>query len=230
MSDHTYLAFDIDGTIYDSTEIVVEAFHRGIVNFIKKYKVEDIVIPGYDDLLDLLGIPVDDIFKTLFPGLSSDDSQKLNDECTGSLIAEIRNGGGIIFDHVYSTMEKLYNSGYAILTASNGRREYVEAILETYDLKKFFSEPMIYTGKGIPDKISVVRYYIKNVVNDDLIIVIGDRYTDREAAFKNGVPFIGCSFGHAGDTELKGEKWVADSFDKIPEAVEDIRRNFNEKN
>ncbi len=217
----TCLAFDIDGTIYDSTEIIVDAFREGISRFIKE-KGEDVKLPEYDDIVNVLGIPVDEIFRTLFPMLGEDEANILNDLCTESLVSMIRKGGGRIFEDVYSTMEALHGEGYILLTASNGRREYIEAILETHGLMKFFSGPMTYINGNIKDKSGIVGYYKDALPGNDLLIMIGDRFTDRKAASDNGVPFIGCAFGHGGDGEIAGSRWIVNKFNMIPRAVKEV--------
>jgi phosphoglycolate phosphatase-like HAD superfamily hydrolase len=52
--------------------------------------------------------------------------------------------------------------------------------------------------------------------------MIGDRKSDIEAARDNGIPFIGCAFGHLGSTEIEHERWVARRFDEIPARIHDI--------
>jgi phosphoglycolate phosphatase-like HAD superfamily hydrolase len=49
-----------------------------------------------------------------------------------------------------------------------------------------------------------------------MLIMVGDRASDRAAARENGVPFIGCAFGHAGDEEIAGERWIAPPVFRIP--------------
>jgi phosphoglycolate phosphatase len=222
MKRKTYLAFDVDGTIYDSTEIIVDAFRDGISGFIKTCGREDVKLPEYNDIVNVLGIPVDEIFRTLFPMLSSDEADMLNDRCTASLVSMIRDGGGRIFEDVCSTIEDLYNDGYVILAASNGRREYIEAILETHGIMKFFSGPMVFINGKIKDKSGIVRHYRDWVSGENLIIMIGDRFTDRKAASDNNIPFIGCAFGHAGDEEISGSRWIVREFNMIPSAVKEV--------
>ncbi len=221
----TYLAFDVDGTIYDSTEIIVDAFRDGISRFIRKKRIKDVKLPEYDEIVNVLGIPVDEIFRTLFPRLTGEEAGMLNDECTASLVSLIREGGGRIFDNVPSTIRELYDQGYVILAASNGRREYIEAILETHGIMEYFSEPMVFLNGDIRDKSGIISHYSRNVSGDDLLIMIGDRYTDRKAAADNRIPFIGCAFGHGGDGEITGSRWIVNEFSKIPPAVKQVEES-----
>ena len=226
MDKKTYIAFDIDGTIYDATSIVIEAFETGIKNFIKKNN-SHIKIPAYDEIMKVVGIPVDEIFRILFPGLNRRELIDINNECTRCFETIIRDGGGKIFDNVFETIEKLYNSGYIMLAASNGRLEYVKSILETFDLIKFFQKPIMCPGGNIIDKTDLVRYYVKNVTKGNLIVMVGDRFTDREAAEMNKIPFVGCAFGHAGLDEISGSRWIVNKFEDIPGIILNIEEDMN---
>ena len=222
MNDTIYLAFDIDGTVYDSSDIIVDAYHLGIGRFLERHRESGVAMPGYKELLEVVGIPVEKIFSSLFPGLGPRGQQEMNDLCTGAFVEIIARGGGRIFDGVAETLDFLSRSGFVILAASNGRKEYVEIILSAFGLMKYFSAPFIYTGPGIPDKTAIVKRYLEEVSVGKTLVMIGDRYTDREAAEKNNVPFIGCAFGHAGESEIAGSRWIVHRFDEIPETVRKV--------
>jgi adenosylhomocysteine nucleosidase len=133
----------------------------------------------------------------------------------------IREKKGTLIENVFETIAELNGKSYKMLVASNGVRAYVEAILETYGLKKYFSEPFIYPEGDIVNKTGVIEYYI-SALGDPEIIMIGDRYTDLEAAVENKIPFIGCAFGHAGADEIAGERYIVHNFKEIPEMVKEI--------
>ena len=138
----------------------------------------------------------------------------------------INRGGGRIFNGVYSTLERFYNEGYKILAASNGRLQYIEAILKSNGLIDFFHMPIIVLNTVIKDKSEIVKYYKENLCSNNLLIMIGDRFSDKTAAEKNNIPFIGCSFGHADDAELAGLKWRTSEFTSIYNLVKDIEELY----
>ena len=218
----TYLAFDIDGTIYDCGDIIVNAFHEGIGQFMKEFPHYHLSVPEKESILSLVGMPTDLIFKRLFPDLKNSDYGLIEDHCTVSEIRLVRRGGGRIFEGAYETLEKLYDDKYKLLVASNGRRAYIEAILSTYRLTGFFKEPLIVVNeKNIKNKTDIIKYYNDNISRGEALIMIGDRGSDRIAAVENSIPFIGCSFGHAGGEEIDSP-WIAESFSDIPDLVKKI--------
>jgi phosphoglycolate phosphatase len=218
----TYLAFDIDGTIYDAAPIVVDAFSNGIMRSSVMLGKTDMEPPAKDTILSLVGSPAEEIFSTFFPGLSPEELIIVGNACNDSFIDIISNGGGHLMEGAYEVLRDFHNDGYIILTASNGRREYVESILKTHGLEVFFSSPLYFVEGDITDKRYILPLYKRLLSPNDILIMIGDRESDRAAAYRNNVPFIGCAFGHAGDTEIKGERWIVNSFREIPQAVDEI--------
>ena len=127
-----HLAFDIDGTIYDCGDIVADAFQEGIQQYSRHVPDREIPIPSRERILELVGIPTAIIFQELFPQLSSTEHRILNDRCTAALSRMVRSGGGTLIEGVSQTLEGLHREQHRLLIASNGRREYIESILETY--------------------------------------------------------------------------------------------------
>ncbi len=219
---HTYIAFDIDGTIYDSAEIVVPAFHEGIRFFSENLTDRTLRVPGHKEILNLVGIPAHEIYIRLYPELSEDELLQLNDSCHQSFIRLIREQKGALFPRVSEVLGTLHEKGYVNLTASNGRRGYIEAILESHDIREFFHEDLLFLSDRIYDKRDIVTLYLDRLGDDDLLIMVGDRESDREAAHVNGVPFIGCAYGHAGIEEIRGEPYIVEGFDQVPGMVKKI--------
>jgi phosphoglycolate phosphatase len=222
MKQKIYLAFDIDGTLFDISDAVVEGFRLGIERFMSSHPEIHVPLPGFDEIVRLLGIPIPIIFKTLFPGMSEGNQQEINDACNDTLSLLIRRGKGRIMEGVPETMRVLHEKKYIMLAASNGRKEYIESVLETYDIAQYFSPPFMYLDNTIRYKTELVRYYRDNVSKGSLLIMIGDRITDRAAASGNGIPFIACSFGSIHEHEIAGTRWVVRNFREIPGVIEEI--------
>ncbi len=217
----TYIAFDIDGTIFDCSDFIVKAFQIGIQRFEKECS-NSVEVPSIEKIISVLGQPTDSIFQELFHGITVQEAQRINDLCTESLTEIINRGGGALFDDVHSTLEKFCSEDYSLLVASNGRIEYIEAILGSNDLMRFFPSPIIVINGEIEDKTGIVRYYRENISRDNLFIMVGDRSSDRIAASNSNIQFIGCDFGHADKSELAGSRWIAHEFKSIYDIVKRI--------
>lgn len=217
-----YLAFDMDGTLYDASDFAAEAFQIGVLKAGKVLNKSSIKPPDKEAVMKLVGCTTDEIYSSLFGTLSSEEQRVISDSCTESFAALISQGRGKLIAGVYETLEALYEEGFLLLTASNGRPEYVMAVLSRYNLKRLFAEPLLFCRGKLTDKGRILAAYKERMKDGDLLIMIGDRLTDRIAAKENGVPFIGCAFGHAGDREIRGERWIVNSFGEIPAAVKKI--------
>jgi phosphoglycolate phosphatase len=217
----TSLAFDLDGTLFDCGDIIVEAFQRGISSFMENYAIK-VKMPSIEKIISVLGIPTDEIFIKLFPDLNAIDQQTINDICTNTLADMIYQGGGTLYRNVFPTLERLHKEGYSIYSASNGKIKYIQSVYESKGLANFIKKPIIVLNSKIKSKSEIVKYYKTNLCADDLLIMIGDRSSDRLAAEENNIPFIGCAFGHAGLSELQGVKWITSDFQNIYDIIKEI--------
>ena len=216
-----YLAFDIDGTIFDAGEILLTAIEQGS-DKLKNLRPElNISTPTMQQITSTLGYPLPEIFRMLYPELDAEGRRLYAEIWTENLVSLILARKGILIDGAERIIPQLHAEGFTMLVASNGAREYVEAVLAAYNLKKYFSEPFLYAADGYGTKSGIVKEYMK-VLEPGTFIMIGDRITDLDAARDNSIPFIGCAFGHAGIEEIGGEKYIVHSLDEIPCMIERI--------
>ncbi len=217
----TILAFDIDGTIFDCGDIVGDAFAEGARVFGTKYGMDLPVYSG-EEIMSVVGIPTGEIFRRLYPSVTPGRQGELMDLAQEALSAMVRGGGGILFDGVKPVMKKLHDECFSIHAASNGTIDYITAILETHGLMRYFYQPLTVLGGSVTSKSDIVRNIIAHASPGETVIMIGDRSSDLEAARNNGIPFIACAFGHMGESEIEGERWIARRFADIPGLVERI--------
>jgi phosphoglycolate phosphatase len=222
----THLALDMDGTIFDCGEIILDAYHEGIMRFRQLSRNDSIPLPSLQEIMSVIGTPNDSIFDALFPAQSVEERTAINKMCSDSLVGRVRKGGGRIFEGVAATMKELHEIGCVMHAASNGTRAYIEAILETNNLMRYISKPVVTIDDGFADKTDIVRRYRRDIALDSPLIMIGDRQSDRMAAEENIIPFIGCSFGHAGISEIDGARWIAHGFSEIPGIILNIEKEI----
>lgn len=220
----TTIAFDIDGTIFDCGDIVARAFSDGARTFGAEC---GIVLPDYssEEIIRVVGQPTEEIFRQLYPALNKQQRQELMRKSQAALSKMVREGGGNIIAGVIPTIEALFHKGYRICAASNGTREYIEAILETHNIAQFFLPRVVLDGMR-NNKSDLVRYYIEASPAGERFIMIGDRQSDIDAARDNEIPFIGCAFGHMGSSEIEKEKWIARKFEDIPRLIREIEKLY----
>lgn len=223
------LAFDVDGTIFDSDSIIVDAFAGGIDDFMRRQPGARLDLPAKSDIIAQIGNPAGAIFSALFPGLDPESRSLMERLCTERLSAMVRSGGGRLVDGAAETLAALARDGHRLLVASNGRIEYLRSILETHGLWRLFERPVLCIDRasGRRDKTDIVREYVRlHSSGNGAFVMIGDRGSDMAAARGNGVAFIGCAFGHAGDAEISCARHIARRFGEIPAMVKIIEASF----
>lgn len=196
------MAFDIDGTIFSSEGIILGVYEEAIELFKKKSGLA-ITIPTQARLMAQIGKPVKTIFLNLLPELSEADRDTISESVLNLLCLRIQSGEGVLYPGVAEALKEVYDMGYVILTASNGRLPYIETILHSAGVERFFSQKVTLDYKTLHTKGDILQYYISYYKeNPERFLMIGDRFSDYEAARVTGVPFLFCEYGHAEEGEI----------------------------
>ena len=217
-----YIAFDIDGTVFDCGEIIVDVYRRAIPLFAEATGVV-LDLPSREALLAQMGQNADGFFSGLFPELDSALYPVLDRFCTAELVRDIRKGKGLLYDGVGRVFELAAARGHGVLIASNGQFDYITAILETHGLDGFLGAPVrtldyvTMTKKG-----DILSRYRSELGISTPLVMVGDRRSDMTAARENGAYFIGCAFGHAGDAEVEGADYIARSYADMAVHLESV--------
>ena len=211
-----FIAFDMDGTIFSSENMILPAYDRGITNFNKQNQHNKVLLPPLKDLLSLLGLPIIQIYNKLFPNLSMEEKATIRDLISVELISSIKNKEGTLFSGVSETLGYLYKCGYKLLMASNGLKSYLETILSTYNLLELFEPIITLNNTNICDKGDILLEYQKiHKLDARYTIMVGDRESDMEAAKKLSCKFIACNYGHGNNGEIESAKIIVHSFPEI---------------
>ena len=178
---------DIDGTLWDSTHIVADAW-----NEVLKNKPEiDLVITS-DLLKTLFGRPLPEIAAVIFEKFDKETQVKLIDECCEMEHKYLDAKPGIIFEGVVETIKELAKK-YPVCIVSNCEAGYIELVCDKLGITDCItdSECPGYSGLGKGDNIKLVME--RNNYKD--IVYVGDTQGDYEATRKAGVPFVFCKYG-----------------------------------
>jgi len=195
------ICFDMDGVIYSSEKILGKAYSIAIEKFAVNSSA-DIKIPSTEEILAQVGRPVIQIFANLFPELNQEDRQVLSDMCLDELCILIENKEGELIEDIIETLKKLKATGIIITLASNGRRKYLESILNSFDLTGFFDSRHFISEKGIGSKGGLIKFYMEEFnVSNESTLMVGDRFSDYEAAEQANTPFAAFMQGHGNDFE-----------------------------
>lgn len=217
-----YIAFDIDGTIFSSEDILLEAYKRGIeeFNILKGYKLSP---PTNEMLFSLVGRPYREIFKTLYPQLKEEDLEDFGFYIRKYLNSLVREGKGLWYDGICETIKELKNRGNLILVASNGNETYIKSVLETKDILDFFEPIITLDFNRINTKGDILLEYInKYDIDPKRLIMVGDRKSDIDAAKTAGCWFVGTLYGHGEIEEISQADFLINSPRELLDIIDDI--------
>lgn len=201
MKKYQYFALDIDGTIFSSEGIIYPVYREAIELFVRERQVA-LTAPGRERIMLEIGKPVKKIFENLFPELAERDRDFLSDTVLRLLCEKIAAGKGEYYPAVRETIEEIARRGGIILVASNGRRPYIEAILQYAQIMQYVKNPTYIDGKTIFTKSDILRHYVARGIAADSLVMVGDRLSDFEAAESVGCDFAWCAYGHAPAGEI----------------------------
>ena len=181
------IMLDIDGTLWDSTPIVADAWNIALNN-----RSDVAFRASADKLKQLFGRPLPVIASMAFPELSAQDQQVLIDECCEYEHQALKKTPGYVFEGVVETVKKL-SEKYKVCIVSNCQAGYIELTMKALGIEKYITdfECPGYTGlsKGENCKLVMERNGFKSA------IYVGDTQGDCEAAAFAGIPFVFCEYG-----------------------------------
>lgn len=211
------IAFDVDGTLFSSESIILKTYVQAIEEFAQRSgKIQS--LPSHKEIMNEIGKPVKTIFANLLPELPEADRDQISARVLALLCDSIRSGGGDFYPGVGNTIHYLKEKGYTITCASNGRKEYVETVLETAGVLGYFEPILVINQETIHTKGDIVAEYLrKYAVHPEGLALVGDRYSDWEAARTNGCGFGFCKYGHANSGEIPDADWEFESLAQMRE-------------
>lgn len=198
------IIFDLDGTLWDSTEAVATAWNAAL----EENTTIEKRVTG-EELRSLFGKPLNDIFKILFPMVEELDVKKM-----ATMLYEYQHGylGNTICDTYLGVIEgiKELSKRMPVFIVSNCQAGYIEVFLEAFDLESYITDHSCPgdTGKLKAYNIRLImeRNRLQNVV------YVGDTAGDKKACDEAGVPMIYAAYGFG---EVENPAMTITSFEEL---------------
>ena len=208
----------MDGTLYSSEPIIEEVYAQSIkaLNQEKKTQYD---LPDFKTIEPLIGQPVKLFYQSLFPHISQENMSFLGAKIMQGFQKAIQTHGGTLFEGAKEVLQTLQNQGLKVFVASNGKREYLEAIIHKFNLS--FAPFVCVEEHGIQNKSQILAWYLKTYsFKPSQIIMVGDRASDLLAARDNQCFFIGCHFGHGPLEEIQTADVLVNHLSEIPKIIQ----------
>ena len=200
------LIFDIDGTLWDSRQLVAEGYNLQL----EKEGLQHLFVTA-EDLRPLFGKVMTEIADNILASIDPSERYELMERCMKTendyLFA---NECKIGYPRVKETLEAL-SKKYRLFIVSNSQCGYPELCIEKLGLTDYIEGHMCFGDTGT-SKGKTIRTLIDKH-NIGSCIYIGDTQGDLEACQEANVPFIFCAYGLG-----KAESWDA-KIDSIEELL-----------
>lgn len=197
------MIFDMDGTLFRTESIVLEAYHR-VCDDLRAEGLLEGENPPDERILGGLGMLLEEIWKRVFPGSPAKLRERADVLLLKHQIACLERGEGDLYPGVAETLTRLKARGIRLFVASNGLEDYVKLVAKHQGIADLF-EGLYSAGEyETRSKVELVALLLHNHRVKSAWMV-GDRSSDVEAGKKNGLPVIGCDYAEFGAGEELAE-------------------------
>lgn len=210
------LIFDMDGTLFQ-TDKILEISLEDTFTYLRSLNQWEAVTP-IDTYREIMGVPLPKVWEALLPNHDTEIREKMNDFFLARLMENIRSGQGALYPNVEEIFDYLKEKGCSIYIASNGLIEYLDAIVNYYQLDRWVTETFSIQQIQTLNKADLVKTIIQKY-KIDKAAVVGDRLSDIHAAKENGFVSIGCNFDFARKEELAEADFVIDDLLELKELI-----------
>lgn len=218
------LVFDYDGTIQESLKTYAPAV-RETAAWLRAQGV-CIEEPAEEKISSWLGLRNEEMWAEFAPGLAAPLRAQGALRIGQAMQRLVKDGTDPWFAGSREALDQLKEGGFSMIVLSNCDRAYAQFNEEAFTMHRWFSEYIDCESHGGKSKAEILAERIAKEraagCGDGRYLVIGDRASDREAAHRNGLPFIGCRYGYAREGELDGAEAYADSVRELPALVQKL--------
>ena len=194
------IIFDVDGTIWDSTDSVAESWNLAI----RENSDLDITVTN-EFLFSIFGKTMDEIFSRLFPMLDTQERLRLGNLCFEYENRLLETKPGTLYPGVRETFERL-SQKVPLFIVSNCKCGYIEVMLRSTGLAPYVTDTLCFgqtkTSKGQTIRTLMKKNHLKDV------FYVGDTQGDADACKEAGIDFVFASYGFG---EVPDAKWSIES-------------------
>ena len=180
--DSAGIIFDLDGTLWDSTGVILPAWNSVLCRYRPAITKKE--------LSGVMGKTLPDIALQLLP--EEDGRDDILAECCRVQNELLKERGGILYPRTEDTLKKLKES-YPLFIVSNCTEEYLDTFFSAHGLESLFDGFETNGRTGLPKseniRLIMKRHRLKRAV------YVGDTDLDRSSAMTAGVRFIHAAYG-----------------------------------
>lgn len=202
------IIFDMDGTLWDSSENVAKSWDEVI-----QREAKGLRRITTEDIQSVMGHTMTEIAKMLFPMLDDKEGIALMERCCQEENAYLRKHGGVLYPSLESTLQIL-SERYSLYIVSNCQKGYIEAFLEYYHFERYFLDIECFGNHNMEKAYNIEFIARRNRL--DKAVYVGDIQGDYDASMKAGVEFIHAAYGFG---SIDREVVKIRAFEELPAVV-----------
>ena len=181
------IIFDVDGTLWDSTEICAKAW----TDVIHRETSLSLTINA-STLKGLFGRLLPDIASVLFADYPKEEQLRLIDRCCQEEHKALLAQCAPLYPDLEKTLQQL-KENYRLFIVSNCQAGYIEVFLKSTGFGHYFKGHLCPGDTGMAKAENIMKIREDNNLSDP--VYIGDTIGDFNACRKAGVPFIFAEYG-----------------------------------
>lgn len=191
------IIFDIDGTLWDSTDSVAASWNRAI----RENTSLDLTLDA-GILSGLFGKTMTEIGRALFPDDPEEEQARILDICFRYENDYLRDHPGVVYDGVADTIRKLYEK-YPLFIVSNCQLGYIEVTMKGAGIESFIKDHLCFGETQVSKGETLLMLMERNNLKSP--VYVGDTQGDADACRFAGIPFIFAEygFGDVSDAETR---------------------------
>ena len=185
--DYMYknIIFDLDGTLWDSRNQIVNAW---------KSVFPDINVSSVDELNNLMGKTTEDFMNFLFPNCDKTEAINNMDKLEKAEVSYLNINGANVYTNTINTINSL-SSNHKLFIVSNCQSGYIESFLTYYDLSDKFIDIECNGNTKLSKSENINLIITRNNLNPNETCYVGDTLSDLNAAINNNIKFIWAKYG-----------------------------------
>lgn len=200
--------FDLDGTLTDSGEGIINCAILGLQHF-------GLPIPSREELRVFVGPPLDQTFIKF--GVPEDKAREAIDVFRSQYLVTGK-FENYPYPGIREALQTLKSQGHRLFVATSKPEVTALEVLEKFELTQYFEQIVGATLDGTRShKADVIAYLLKKLSDVPSIMMVGDTAFDVTGAAAHGIPTIGVSWGYGKveDMEQAGAAAIAHDMDEL---------------